>query len=147
MVDVEAVVSESDYHDEDIDEDEEVDDEEEEKKGEELDFIANDVIDDSESYDDDNENEVKSKKSKTILKEEETEEKQFFWDKETHEDNAKKVNEEDSYKWEEEVRVYCTVRYAPYSILNVFICLNSILPDYFCFYFSLLLLPPLFILS
>ena len=88
-----------------------------------LDFIANDIIDDAEGYDDDNndndsekesenkdENEFKSTKTKAAAKEDE---KKFFWDKETNEDNAKKINEEDSYQWEEEVSsvLYCAVLY------------------------------------
>jgi hypothetical protein len=45
-------------------------------------------------------------------KKEKKKDQKFFWDKESNEKASKTVNEEDDYKWEDEVRfkLFCYVR-------------------------------------
>ena len=74
----------------------------------EMDALIGGVIDD----DDDDSRSSSSKQiidlkgSKTEVEKEKGKEKEkkVFWDKESNERAAKEINEEDSYRWEDEVR-------------------------------------------
>jgi hypothetical protein len=93
--------------------------EEEEEGGNvtgEMEVYHLDIIDDTDDTDNDEKGIVTSELTQTVSatdteKKEKKKDQKFFWDKESNEKASKTVNEEDDYKWEDEVRfTLCYVR-------------------------------------
>ena len=94
------------------------DDEEEEGEGDEnsagdIELYNLDIINDTDDEDVEGENAEKNNitsgvtESVSVMdsdKKEKKKDQKFFWDKESNEKASKTVNEEDDYKWEDEVR-------------------------------------------
>ena len=72
----------------------------------EMDALIGGVIDNDDDSSSSSKQIIDLKGSKTEVEKEKGKEKEkkVFWDKESNERAAKEVNEEDSYRWEDEVR-------------------------------------------
>ena len=72
----------------------------------EMDALIEGVIDDDGDSSSSSKQIIDLKGSKTEVEKEKGKEKEkkVFWDKESNERAAKEINEEDSYRWEDEVR-------------------------------------------